>query len=402
MSPSSDASRPSSANSDPYPTGGFFGWFDHKVVPPMRRFGELPALVAVRDALPWSLIGLAAGIILFFAASFAPGAPALSLAGRYSSALLGGFGLMSICLCAVLALKLAERLQLRAPAMVAASLAAFFLSPPTVPFSDLHSYLTAVGAAGLFVAIVVALLTAFACRAFGGRSVACALVVLLAATAFALHVSLSDGIVLLLKPLAFLGDSYLALLLITVIETALWTAGVHGPALLAGVVTPVYLYLQQQNAAAFQHHQPLPHIVVVSLFLFVFPGGAGASLPLAVMLATSRITKLRRVGRLALVPSIFNINEPLLFGVPLVLNPFFAVPFVLAPAVLATITYAAVWLGYVGRPVNYVPSAIPSIISTYLASLDWRAVVLVSVNIAVAAAIYLPFFRAYERHESAA
>ena len=368
----------------------------------MRRFGSIPALVAVRDALPWSLIGLAAGIVLFFAASFAPGMPALALANRYSSSLLAGFGLMSICLCAVLALKLAERLKLSAPAVVAASLAAFFLSPPSAPFSDLHSYLTAVGAAGLFVAIVVTLLTAFACKALGRRSIACVIVVLLAAGGFALHLSISDAIVLLLRPLAFLGDSYLALIVITVIETALWTAGVHGPALLAGVVTPVYLYLQQQNAAAFQHHQPLPHIVVVSLFLFVFPGGAGASLPLAAMLATSRVRKLRKIGRLALVPSIFNINEPLLFGVPLVLNPFFAVPFVVAPAVLATMTYLAIWLGYVGRPINYVPSAVPSLISTYLACLDWRAVVLVALNIAVAAAIYLPFFRAYERHESAA
>ena len=408
MSPSSDASKPSSANSDPYPTGGFFGWFDHTIVPPMRRFGELPPLVAVRDALPWSLIGLAAGILLFFCSSFFGAGQSVSLAGRYSSALLPGFGLMSVCLCAVLPLKLAQRLALPQWPVVAVTLAVFFLSPPGSDFFDLRTYLAAVGASGLFLAMVIALIVAAVCvtlrrsrmNPVAATLTGCAIVLLAGIGAFALHLSLNHAVVALLRPLGFLGDSYIALLLITVIETALWTAGVHGPALLAGVVTPVYLFLQQQNTAAFEHHLPLPHIVVVSVFLFVFPGGAGATLPLAFMLAFSRVARVRKVGRLALVPSLFNINEPLLFGVPLVLNPFFAVPFVVAPAVLATVTYFAMWFGYVGRPITYWPSSIPSVLSTYLATLDWRAVALVALNIAVAAAIYFPFFRAYERHEA--
>ena len=203
----------------------------------------------------------------------------------------------------------------------------------------------------------------------------------------------------LLRPLGFLGDTYLALMLITIVEMLLWTGGVHGPALLAGIVTPVYLVLQQQNAAAYYDHAPLPHIVVVSLFLFVFPGGAGATLPLVFMLFFSRVERLRKVARYTLLPSIFNINEPLLFGLPLVLNPFLAVPFVVAPAVLASVTFAAVRWGLVSRPAFYYPSSIPSLLSTYLATLDWRAVILVAVNIAIAGAIYFPFMRAYERHE---
>ena len=144
----------------------------------------------------------------------------------------------------------------------------------------------------------------------------------------------------------------------------------------------------------------LPHIVVVSLFLFVFPGGAGATLPLAFMLRFSRVPRLRKIGKLVLLPSVFNINEPLLFGVPLVLNPFLVVPFVVAPSVLATITYLAVRFALVGRPAFYYPSSIPSVVSTYLATLDWRAGGLIVLNIAIAAMIYWPFFRAYERHEA--
>ena len=78
-----------------------------------------------------------------------------------------------------------------------------------------------------------------------------------------------------------LGDTYVALIIIVCVQTLFWTIGLHWPALLAAVVTPVYLTLQAQNTLAFAHHAALPHIVVVSLFLFIFPGGAGSTLPLS-------------------------------------------------------------------------------------------------------------------------
>ncbi|MDQ6931103.1 MAG: PTS transporter subunit EIIC [Candidatus Eremiobacteraeota bacterium] len=377
----------------------------------MQRFGELPAMLAIRDALPFSLIGLAAGIALFFFASYWSGAP-LPLAKRYAGSLLPGFGLMSVCLAGILPLHLARRLSLRAPLLIAAGMTAFLLSPPSARIVDVESYLRAIGASGLFSAIVIAFAAAFlfvlARRALRISSqswlpdaVGAVVVSGIAAALFLQHLSLGDAVVALIHPIGLLGDTYVALLVITVVEMLLWTGGVHGPALLAGIVTPVYLVLQQQNTAAYYDHAPLPHIVVVSLFLFVFPGGAGATLPLVVMLFFSRVDRLRKIARLTVLPSIVNINEPLLFGLPIVLNPFLALPFVLAPAVLATITYAAVNYGLVSRPAFYYPSSIPSVISTYLATLDWRAAVLVCINMLVAAAVYLPFFRAYERHEAA-
>jgi len=356
----------------------------------MQRFGELPAMLAIRDALPWSLVGLAAGLLLFFLASFHD-APAMPFTKRYAAALLPAFGLMSVTLAAILPFKLAFRLRLNPGLLVAMTMTAFFLSPPTARIVDFATYLRAIGASGLFLAIVIAMLSTGACLLLKNNLIAALIVVGTSWFAFTHHVSLSDAILALLRPLAFLGDTYLALILITCVETLLWTGGVHGPALLAGIVTPVYLVLQQQNTTAYYDHAPLPHIVVTSLFLFVFPGGAGATLPLIVMLLFSRVERLRKVARYTLVP--------LLFGLPLVLNPFLAVPFVVAPAVLATVTFAAVKWGLVSAPAFYYPSSIPSLLSTYLATLDWRAVILVTVNIVIAGAIYFPFLRAYERHE---
>jgi PTS system cellobiose-specific IIC component len=302
-----------------------------------------------------------------------------------------------------LPLALARRAHYSLPVTLGGTLFAFALALPRPFGPDALAYLRALGATGIFLAILMTGVVG-SCIAFmrfprfrevGGAIVAVAVVALLV---FALHVDISHAIAQMLQPLARLGDSYPALLAIVAVETLLWLVGVHGPAVLAAIVTPVYLTLQMQNTAAFSAHLPLPHVVVVSLFLFVFPGGAGATLPLAVLLALSRIARLRRIGRLVILPALANMNEPLLFGLPVVLNPFLAIPFVLAPLVLATSTYAVVVLGWVARPAFYVPSAVPAPISTYLATLDPRAPLLLLLNLAIAMLIYLPFVRAYERH----
>lgn len=376
-----------------------------------KSIADAPPMVAVREALPWSLAGLGAGLVVFIALVPVHGPFLGSLVKRISLAELPAFGIMAIALAAILSYRLALHLRLSRPAVVAGSLLTFGLALPR-PISLMHplAYLHLVGESGLFLAIIVALSVVGACsllRRFVpsellADAIAAGVVVAIAAALFDVHVSLGNELIGLLKPLGALGDTYAALIVITVVETLLWTFGIHGPATLAAIVTPVYLTLQLQNTEAFSHHQPLPHIVVVSLFLFVFPGGAGATLPLAVLLAFSKVERLRKIGRLTVVPAIFNINEPLVFGLPLVLNPFLAVPFTLAPIVLATVTYFAMAHGLVARPALYFPSSVPTFASTYLATLDVRAVALVAVNIALATLIYLPFFRAYEAHESKA
>ena len=105
-----------------------------------------------------------------------------------------------------------------------------------------------------------------------------------------------------------------------------------------------------------------------------------------------------RAGGQTFVPALFNLNEPLLFAAPVVFNPHLALPFVGAPLVLATVTYAAVAAGFVARPAFYVPSSVPTLISTYVATQDLRALALVALNVALATLIYYPFVRAYERH----
>jgi PTS system cellobiose-specific IIC component len=377
------------------------------VVPVLRAIANTPALVAVREGLPWSVTGLVAGLIAIMA--LVPvGKPFFaSIMPRAAQAELPAFGVMAISLAGILGYRLALNLRLSRTIVLCGSVLAFGLALPR-PLTITHpfAYLSRVGESGLFVAIIAALAVAFACSTarkyirFGALAdvFGASLIIFLTVGLFHAHISLGNELIVALQPLAHLGDTYTALVIIVVAETALWTFGIHGPATLAAIVTPVYLALQAQNAAAFGAHVPLPHIVVVSLFLFIFPGGAGATLPLAALLAFSKVERLQKIGRLTVVPALFNINEPLVFGLPIVFNPFLAVPFVLVPIVLATTSYFAMAGGLVARPWTWMPSALPTFASTYLATSDVRAIALVGFNLLVATIMYIPFVRAYERH----
>ena len=370
----------------------------------MRWFGDLPFVVALREALPWSFIALVAALIVFLPLTPAPGPFfSRSFGLRLSSAFLPAFGVMGMALVPLLSWRYAMRAKVDIVATIAGSVAGFALAFPPL-YGTALQMLTAFGSSSLFLAIVVCGLTAasiaLARRAKlpQGAWIGAAGAVLVCFALREMHVSVALLVAALLQPLARLGDTYVALLAIVIVETLLWAVGMHGPALLAAVVTPVYLTLQTQNSTAYAHHLPLPHIVVVSLFLFVFPGGAGATLPLAVLFTFSRVRRLRTIGRVTILPALINTNEPLLFGAPVVFNPYLIPPFIVAPIILATITYVAIALNVVGRPVYYVPSSIPTFVSTFLATLDWRAVVLAAVNMVVAGVVYFPFVRAYERH----
>jgi cellobiose-specific phosphotransferase system component IIC len=387
MSRSSAASRPSSAASSRFAA--------------IAALAELPFLAAIREALPWGFGGLLAAFVVIFPFVHTAGpfiGPSLGL--RVSAALLPAFGIMGFILAPTLGWFYARYARIDPVATIAGSTLAFVIALPPLDAS-LLDYLRAVGPSGLFLAFATCGTVALVARVSGNAWIGAIAAIAVALALRVLHVPIFSAVTDVLQPLSRLGDTYVALIVIVVTQTLLWTIGMHGPALLAAVVTPVYLTLQMQNTLAYEHHAPLPHIVVVSLFLFIFPGGAGSTLPLAALLALSRVARLRTVGRATIVPALFNANEPLLFAVPVVLNPFLVPPFLAAPIVLATTTYLAVSLGWVGRAIYYVPSSIPTLISTYIATLDVRAIGLVVLNVALATMIYLPFVRAFERHVEA-
>ena len=334
---------------------------------------------------------------------------ASDLFARFLDAYHVGFGAMGVALTILLANHLALRFHYsQIAAMVLATLAFAISLPRPVPHSPLV-LLGTLSASSLFLAIIVGAVNGeilhWAHRLIRNRAVALtaatvAILLLFGGVAAALapsHQSMADVVLATVKPLIGVGDTLPALLLVVFLQVLLWTAGVHGPGFLAALTTPIFLGAIDANGQALLHGQTPPHIVTITLFLFFFPGGSGATFSLNLLMLRSKIPRLRKLGLASLLPSVINVNEPLIFGLPLVMNPSLTIPFIGIPLLLATITYFAMYFGLVDKTVVFLPGAIPAPIAAWLTtSGDWRAVLLVLGNLALSYALYLPFYKSFE------
>ncbi|BCA86817.1 permease IIC component [Enterococcus saigonensis] len=199
----------------------------------------------------------------------------------------------------------------------------------------------------------------------------------------------------------FAGDNVLSVIVPILLITVVWIFGIHGMIIATPILYPFWYENLNANINAAAAGQAIPHFMTEQFFQwFIWIGGAGATLSLAFLMAffgKSEFSK--KMGRFTLVPGIFNINEPLIFGVPIVMNPFFAIPFIVAPIVMGLISYLAMGvLHIVNYPIAIAPWTLPAPLGAIMATgLDWRAGILAVVNIIVAGIIYYPFFRAFDK-----
>jgi len=205
---------------------------------------------------------------------------------------------------------------------------------------------------------------------------------------------------ILQAPLTALGATLPAYLFGQLFETVLWAFGIHGSVLHSSIMEPIWLSLSAENLDAFNAGEPSPNIISYQFHNnFVKLGGAGATLGLVFLSSfIAKSEQFKSIGRLALGPSFFNINEPVIFGIPIVLNPMMLIPFILTPLVLAIVTYLAMTTGLVS-PGNgiVVPWTTPPFFSGFLIS-GLPGLLLQIVNTLIATAIYFPFFRIEDRN----
>lgn len=210
---------------------------------------------------------------------------------------------------------------------------------------------------------------------------------------------------LLTKPLTAIGGSYFGMMTITTLIHLLWTCGLHGANITFGIVDPALYVLMDQNRQAFEVGQALPNVVTKQFFdVFQSMGGSGTTFSLAVMLLLlSKSKQLKEIGKLAIGPGLFNINEPILFGLPIVMNPLLIIPFILAPLVTVSVTYWAMKLGFVARPTGIaIPWTTPPIISGYLVTGGkLSGAVIQLVNFFITGIIYYPFFKMWDHKKLA-
>ncbi|EUJ29651.1 PTS system diacetylchitobiose-specific transporter subunit IIC [Listeria cornellensis FSL F6-0969] len=202
------------------------------------------------------------------------------------------------------------------------------------------------------------------------------------------------------SPIVKAGDTLFGVLLPVFLIGFFWSFGIHGISVIGAVARPLWEKYLGANAEAVAAGAPIPHVAPETFFQwFVWIGGSGATLGLVLaMLFFAKSSYLKALGKTTLVPSIFNINEPVIFGTPIVLNPMLIIPFIFIPLITTTIAYFATTLGFISPTYVMAPWTLPAPIGAYLSTGgDWRAIVLVLVNIGISFVIYIPFFKMYDQ-----
>lgn len=162
----------------------------------------------------------------------------------------------------------------------------------------------------------------------------------------------------------------------------------------------VLLINMNKNMAAYNAHKSIPYILTNTFRdTFGMIGGTGSTLCLLIaVFLFSRMKSSRDIASLAVAPGIFNINEPVIFGFPIVFNFSLMIPFVLQPVIGILIAYAATVLGWMNRVVVLIPWTTPPFLSAFLATGgDWRAVIVQLLIIVEGVFFYLPFLMVSDR-----
>ncbi|WP_028534555.1 PTS sugar transporter subunit IIC [Paludibacterium yongneupense] len=412
----------------------FFEFIENTITPIAARVASQRHVMAVRDgfiaAMPFMIVGSFLLVFAFppFSADTQLGFAQwwLRIAKEYQGQILTPFnmsmGIMACYISAGIAYNLAQSYKLEAFPISMLGLMAFLLI--AAPLKDGMLPASNLGGTGIFTAIIVAIFTVELVRLLKAYNIGIklpeqvpekirhsfnmlipALVIILTLYPLNLFIQhqfgmlLPEAIMAIFKPLVSASDTLPAILLATLLCHILWFAGIHGAAIVGGILQPFYLVNLGANQAALAAGHPLPHVFIEAFWsFFITLGGSGATLGLVLLYMRSKSAHLRSVGGLGIVPALFNINEPIIFGSPIVMNATMFIPFVFAPMINATIAYFAIQAGLVGKVIALVPWTAPAPIgAAWGAGWVMGNGILVLLLIALDLLIYLPFFKIYEK-----
>lgn len=200
-------------------------------------------------------------------------------------------------------------------------------------------------------------------------------------------------------PLLNLGDTLGAMVIAYIFLHIFWFFGVNGGSVVGAVFNPILQTLSAENVIYFTTGQGTGHIICQQFQdLFATFGGCGSTLSLIVaMLFFCKSKRITELGKLALIPGIFGINEPIVFGLPIVLNPTIVIPFMLVPTLNIIISYLVMLAGIVPicSGIN-IPWTTPPIISGFLAT-NWVGAILQLLLIIMGIFIYMPFIKIMDK-----
>ncbi len=419
---------------------GFVGFIEQKLMPVANKVGMQRHMVAIRKGiiatLPLTIVGSFFTILLNFpiesvAAFIEPYREVLDIPFRYTVGLLALYATFGI------ASSLAKSYKLDSLTAGILATMSFLITaaPPIRVLESVEGVIDAgrfinvanLGSGSLFGAIVTAILSVEIYRFFIVKNITIkmpdgvppevtnsfmalipggAILVLFWVIRHIIGFDINGFLSNLLMPLkdVLAGNSLFGGFLTVFLICFFWVLGIHGPAIMGPVIRPFWDISIAENMEVFQstgNAHELPNIFTEQfLQWFVWIGGAGTTLALVVLFLFSKSNYLKQLGRLSILPGIFNINEPVIFGAPIVMNPILGIPFLVAPLITTTISYFATTTGIVPMMAARLGFAIPAPIAAWM-STNWSvaAGILFVVNFLITLAIYYPFFKVFEKQQ---
>ncbi|MDF8061957.1 PTS sugar transporter subunit IIC [Listeria monocytogenes] len=409
---------------------GFIAFMEKYFIPYAAKIGGQRHLVAIRDGfittMPLMILGSFAVLINNFPI------PAYqkfmnNLFGEGTWQAFGGnvwngtFAILALLIAFTVAYNLAKSYDKDPLSSAVVSVATFFTIGAIAPGADGIANTGGLGSTGLFLALIIAILSTEIFTRLSGspkliinmpdgvppavsRSFAALFPAMITVSIFGLITAFfqAAGVTnlvisfyeLVQEPFMGLANSLPAALLLAFVSAFLWFFGLHGANIIDPFMQTINIPAIEANVKALEAGKELPYIVNKPFFdSFVNLGGTGATIGLiiAIFIVARKHKAYMTVSKLSAAPGIFNINEPMMFGLPIVLNPIMFIPYILAPLVLVTVAYFATAIGWVPACTIVTPWTTSPIIGGALATQSIAGGVLAAVNLGLSILIFLPF-----------
>ncbi len=203
------------------------------------------------------------------------------------------------------------------------------------------------------------------------------------------------------QPLVKLGNGLIPTLIAIFFVQLFWFFGLHGQVIVNSVMDPIWNTLSVENLTAYTSTGEVPNIISKQFIEIYTVGLGGSGSTLAVVVAILLFLKskqLKQIGKLSIGPGLFNVNEPVIFGLPIVMNPLIMIPWIVAPLVTVTVTYFAMSTGLVPPPTGVaVPWTVPMFLSGIMATNSLAGGLLQIVNFFIILTIWFPFLKFIDR-----
>lgn len=200
----------------------------------------------------------------------------------------------------------------------------------------------------------------------------------------------------LISPLLSFTDSLPSVIIINLFVIGFWFFGIHGAALVASIIGPIQATNLAANAAAITAGD-IPNAVLSGSFKSIFATQIMYNALLFSVLLFAKSTRLKSICKISLIPNLFNINEPLIFGLPMVMNVVIIIPILLTTILDTTVFYLMMTTNFIGKVYIATVATFPAPINAFLSTMDWKAPIVWILLLLVNIVIFIPFVKVFDK-----